>query len=195
MFACGTCRSNWKNLPKAVTKAKLKKNGECVFRRDGPLLCFKWREKKDVTMLSTIHKAVFVETGKTDREGNKIEKPEAVYYYCSRMGGVDFSDQLLNYFSFLRKSTKWSRKLLIHLLNLVILNAHILNKHYRSEKLTQDEYRGYFVKYLVSEGLKCYKIPLPSIISKKLGKHNTDDHNRTRLNEHHFISNIPGGEG
>ena len=36
-------------------------------------------------------------------------------------------------------------------------------------KLTQDEYRGYIVKYLVLEGLKCYKIPLPSIISKNLG--------------------------
>ena len=50
------------------------------------MLCFKWWEKKDVTMLSTIHEAVFVETGKSDREGNKIEKPKAVYYYCSRMG-------------------------------------------------------------------------------------------------------------
>ena len=51
------------------------------------MLCFKWREKKDVTMLSTIHKAVFVETGKTDKEGKKIEKPKTVYYYCLRMGG------------------------------------------------------------------------------------------------------------
>ena len=163
--SCGTCRSIRKNLPKAVTKAKLKKNGECVFRRDGPLLCFKWQEKKDATVLTTILDAVFVETGKTDREGNKIEKPEAVFYYCSRMGEVDLSDQLLNYFSFLRKSTKWSRKLL-HLFNLVILNAHILNKHYGCRKLTQDEYRDYIVKYLLSEGLKHYKIPLPAIISK-----------------------------
>ena len=75
VFACGICRSNRKNLPKAVTKAKFKKNGECVFRRDGPLLCFKWREKKDVTMLSTIHEAVFVETGKLIGKGKKIEKP------------------------------------------------------------------------------------------------------------------------
>ena len=47
-------------------------------------------------MLSTIHEAIFVETGKGDRAGNKIEKPEAVCYYCSRMGGVDLSDQPLN---------------------------------------------------------------------------------------------------
>ena len=139
-YACGTGRKNRKNLPKAVTNAKLKRKDDCVFRRDGPLLCLKWREKKDVLMLSTIHEAIFVKTGKVGRDGNKIEKPEVVYYYCSRMGGVDLSDQLLNYFSFLRKSTKWSRKLLIHLINLVILNAYILNRHYGLQKLSQDEY-------------------------------------------------------
>ena len=53
---------------------------------------FKVEGKKDVLMLSTIHEAIFVETGKVGRDGNKIEKPEAVYYYCSRMGEVDLSD-------------------------------------------------------------------------------------------------------
>ena len=55
-------------------------------------------------------------------------------------GGVDLSDQLLNYYSFLGKSMKWSRKLLIHLFNLVILNAYILNRHYRCQKLNHDEF-------------------------------------------------------
>ena len=45
-FACGTCRSNRKNMPKSVTKAKLKKKGQCVFRRNGPLLCMKWKKKR-----------------------------------------------------------------------------------------------------------------------------------------------------
>ena len=40
------------------------------------------------------------------------------------------------------------------MLNLVMLNVYILNKHYRSEKLTQDEYRDKIVKYLLAEGLK-----------------------------------------
>ena len=66
----------------------------------------------DVTI---IHEAIFVETGRQDREGNKVEMPESVYYYCGHMRGVDLSDQLLNDYSFLRKSMKWSRKLLIHL--------------------------------------------------------------------------------
>ena len=166
-----------------------------MFRRDGPLLCLKWREKKDALMLSTIHEAIFVETGKVGRDGNKIEKPETVYYYCSRMGGVDLSDQLLNYFSFLRKSTKWSQKLLIHLINLVILNAYILNRHYGLQKMSQDEYRDYLVKYLVHEGLQCFNIPLPPILSKKIGRNHTSEHDIKRLDERHFITNIPAGEG
>ena len=55
-YACGTCHSNRKNMSKAVINAKLKK-GEAVFRRAGPLLCFKWNEKRDVRMLSTTHEA------------------------------------------------------------------------------------------------------------------------------------------
>ena len=197
-LCCGTVRGLRKNLPKAVTKAKLKDKGECVFRRNGPLLCFAWKEKKkakkNVLMLTTIHEAVLVETGKMDMLGNKVEKPEAVYYYCGRMGGVDLSDQLLNYYSFLRKSTKWSRKLLIHMLNLLILNAYILNKHYGCEKLTHDEYRDRIVKYLLEEGLKNYKIPLPPVMSKRIGKYHGPGHDKACLCERHFPSCIPKGE-
>ena len=127
-------------------------------------------------MLTTIHEAVMVETGKYDALGEKIETPEAVYCYYGRMGEVDFSDQLLHYFSFLRKSTKWSRKLLIHMFNLVILNAYILNKHYGCEKLTPDEYRDKIVKYLLTEGLKNYNIPLPPVISRRIRKYHKDEH-------------------
>ena len=45
-FACGTMKGGRKNLPKAVIKVRLKKKGDCTFRRNGPLLCLKWREKK-----------------------------------------------------------------------------------------------------------------------------------------------------
>ena len=45
-FACGIVLGGRKNLPKAVTKVKLKKIGNCMFRRNGPLLCLKWREKR-----------------------------------------------------------------------------------------------------------------------------------------------------
>ena len=190
-FACGTVRGK----KKAVTEVKLKKKGDYMFRRNGPLLCLRWREKKDITMLTTIREAVMVEMGKQDILGEKIEKPEAVYYYCGRMGEVDLSDQLLHYFSFLRKSTKWSRKLLIHMFNLVILNAYILNKHYGCEKLTHDEYRDKIVKYLLAEGLKTYNIPLPPVICRRIGKYHKDEHDSKRWCEMAFSYSHPQGGG
>ena len=147
--------------------------------------------KKDVTMLTTIHEAVMVEMGKRDLLGEKIEKPEAVYYYCGRMGGVDLSDQLLQYFSFIKKSTKWSRKLLIPKFNLVILNVYALNKHYGCEKLTHNEYRDKIVKYLLTEVLKNYNNPLPPVISRRIGKYHKDEHGSKRLGERHFPTRIP----
>ena len=54
-------------------------------------------------------------------------------------------------------------------INLVIVNVYILNKHYGRQKLSHDEFRDYLVKFLLDEGLKSYKIPLPPVISSKLG--------------------------
>ena len=108
---------------------------------------------------------------------------------------MDLSDQLLNYYSFLRKSSKWSRKLLIHLFNLLLLNAYILNKHFGCQKLTHDEYRDKIVKYLLDEGLKCYKIPLPPVLSRRIARTNTEEEEKKHLTERHFITNIPAGEG
>ena len=51
------------------------------------------------------------------------------------------------------------------------------------------------MKYLLCEGLKCYKIPLPPVLSKKIGRNHTSKYDMRRLNEHHFITNIPSGEG
>ena len=144
-------------------------------------------------MLTTIHEAVMVETGKQDILGEKIEKPVAVYYYCGRMWGVDLSDQLLHYFFLLTKSTKWSRKLLVHMFSLVILNVYILNKHYGREKLMHDEYRDKIVKYLLAEELKNYNIPLPVMICRRIGKYHNDKHDSIRLCEWHSPTHIPKG--
>ena len=180
-----------KNLPKTVKKVKLKNKGDCVFKKNGLLLCLKWRD----TMLTTIHEAVMIEMGKCDALGEKIEKPEAVHYYCGRMGGVDLSDQLLYYFYFRRKGMKWSRKLLIHMFNLVILNAYILNKHYGCEKITHDEHIDKIVKYLLAEELKNYNIPLPSVIIRRIRKYHKDEHNSKLLCEWHSPTLIPKVKG
>ena len=86
-FATGTVQSNRKNMPKAVVRANLKK-GESCFRRNGELLCIKWCDKRQVTVLTTIDDAVEI-CWKHNRQGNAAVKPKALVEYTSNMRGCD----------------------------------------------------------------------------------------------------------
>ena len=150
-YACGTTRANRQGMPAAFQErrpvAQRLQPGECQWRRQGELLALKWREKKEgkkeVHMLSTIHSAEYTYFGKKDRRtGEPIFKPKAVVHYTRKMGGVDRSDQLMTYYHFLRKSSKWWRKLWVHMLNMVVMNAYILYTKFGSGKImSHNDYR------------------------------------------------------
>ena len=70
-----------------------------------------WKDKRLVRMISTIHDATVVSTGRKDRKTNmEMKKPYAVIQYNKFMKGVDRADQYLSYYSVLRKCVKWSEK-------------------------------------------------------------------------------------
>ena len=104
-------------------------------------------------MLTTKHVAEEHYSGKIlYQTGEPIYKPCTVVDYCHEMGGVDLTDQLLEYYHFLRCSCKWWRKLWVHLFNMVILNAFLLKKNFGLQKnLTQPEFR-----YLLAAALLDY---------------------------------------
>ena len=131
--ACGTVRKNQKSLPSAVTQAKLTK-GETVFHCKNNLLAWKWMDKREVYILSGLHKAINVISKKTNYKGQKVTNPQPVFLYNRYMSGVDLTDQFLQYYSFPCKSVKWSKKFFVHCLNMVILNANILHKKYSDSK-------------------------------------------------------------
>jgi hypothetical protein len=155
-LCCGTVRSNRKGLPKSVTSAKLKK-GECCFRRkftpDGeplPILALKWCDKRPVYMLSSLHAATEVWSGKKQYlTGNPVYKPKCVVDYTARMGGVDTGDMMMNNYHFLRKSVKWWQKLFVHIVNMLLMNAYLLNKKYGSKQMSHIEFREYIAQHLV----------------------------------------------
>ena len=75
-------------------------------------------------MISTIHDATIVKTGRKDRKTNlEIKKPYAVAQYNKFMKGIDRADQYLSYYSVLRKTVKWSKKVVLYLLNCALFNA------------------------------------------------------------------------
>ena len=99
--------------------------------------------------------------------------------YNKKMNSVDHSDHMLSYYETL-KSVKWYRKLMLHLINMVVLNAFILNKRYGTVKMSHSSYREYLASYLITTSLEkatCIRKKLPTPI----------DNTEARLNGEHFI--------
>jgi len=53
-YCVGTLHLSRKDVPQRVKEKKLKK-GELVAKHSGPVSVLKWKDKKDVTMISTYH--------------------------------------------------------------------------------------------------------------------------------------------
>jgi len=85
--------------------------------------------------ISTIHDATVVSTGRKDRKTNmEIKKPYAVVQYNKFMKGVDRADQYLSYYSVLRKTVKWSKKVVLYLLNCALFNAFCVYRTLNTNK-------------------------------------------------------------
>jgi len=75
-------------------------------------------------MISTIHETTIVNTGWKDKKTNmEIKKPYAVAQYNKFMKGADRADKHLSFYSVLRKTVKWSKKVVLYLLNCVLSNV------------------------------------------------------------------------
>ena len=95
-----------------------------------------------VRMISTIHEATIVNTGRKDRKTNMaIKKLYAVLHYNKFMKGVDRADQYLSYYSFLGKSVKWSKKVVLYLLNCTLFNAFCVYRTLTNKKSKVQELR------------------------------------------------------
>ena len=132
--AVGTCMPNRKGLPKIFSGQKLTK-GTVISCRQGPVLAIKWCDKREVLMLSTKHIPTMTSVSvKAPGGHHKKLKPTVVQDYNAYMQGVDNSDQMLKYYSFNRKTMKWWKKLFMHLLGLVIVNASKLYNFVAEER-------------------------------------------------------------
>jgi len=64
-----------------------------------------------VRMISAMHDATVVNTGRKDRKTNmEIKKPYAVVQYNKFIKDIDKADQYLSYYSVLKETVKWSKK-------------------------------------------------------------------------------------
>ncbi|KAJ8934918.1 hypothetical protein NQ314_013108 [Rhamnusium bicolor] len=121
----GTVRKNRKGLDNSTLEAKLQKGEICSVQQQY-MTFMKWRDQRDVLMISTCFGDGSVETGK-DRRGNTKTKPKIIVEYNKGKQGVDISDQLSSYYTSLRKSLVWYKKIAIGILcSTTVVNSHIL---------------------------------------------------------------------
>ena len=75
-------------------------------------------------MISTIHDATIVNRRRKDRKTNmEIKKPYVVGQFNKFIKGVDRANQYLGFYSLLRKTVKWSKKVVLYLLNCALFNT------------------------------------------------------------------------
>lgn len=178
---CGTVRSN--RVPHVVKNKNLAR-GESAAYRNEHLLLHKFRDKKDVYVLSNLHDESTVRKRCRGRTETYIEKPVSVNDYNQHMGGVDKVDQLIQPYDATRRSMKWYRKLAVHLIQVAMLNACILQQK-NGGQLNFLKFQTEVLASLIFSGEKDPDIPKMEHV--------------VRLTERHFLMLTPetdkGGRG
>ncbi|KAJ8935655.1 hypothetical protein NQ314_012704 [Rhamnusium bicolor] len=182
--ACGTVKSNRKNIPKITEKLS---GGEFTYRCREKLLAIRYKDKREVNMLLSSHQPDVNSVGRNRKTGHQILKPSCIVDYNSYMGAVDQSDMLLSSIECVRKSKKWYKKVYFHLLDMAILNS------YQCFKTTTTSYVSieHFHLQLVKEIIGKYHTPLSRTGG---GRPIAEDNNELRLTERHFASYVPATE-
>ena len=159
--SCGTVRVDRRGIPVTFKKATPNK-GDITTYQDGNILGLKWKDKRYVSVLSTIHDSSMVSKQRRTRQVaggvEVVQKPAVIEDYNMYMGGVDKSDQLVTYYGFRRCSKKWWKRVFFHLIELAMVNAYILYCYNtpKREQLTHLRFR-----LAVASSLLCDAQPIP----------------------------------
>jgi hypothetical protein len=154
---CGTINVNRKGLPKDLGKTTLKKGESKGFKCQHGTKVMKWKDKRVVTMISTEvhHDSKLINTGKRNRKNEAIMKPRCVLDYNSVKKGVDYSDQMSSYYTTLRKSLKWYKKVALELLT----GTTLVNSWVVYEKLTNTKMPMLKFRELIARSLMGVDVP------------------------------------
>ena len=147
----GTMMKNRVDLPDTVRASSFRlRDDEVRAFRAGSLLTVAWRaatKKKPLIMLSSscANETVTVRSRRTTQR-----KPVVVDRYNHCMNGVDRADQYTAYYSFIRRSVKWWRKVFFWLMEVAVVNSYILYKCSTVRPLSHREYRSSVVRSLAT---------------------------------------------
>lgn len=126
-YCTGTLRADRKHNPAAVKSANLNK-GATIANYAESIMVAKWRDKRTVLYLSSQFDNEMVQT--TNKRKVQKVMPKPILYYNVNMKGVDRMDQMLSYYPCERKTLRWPKKIFLHMLQMILVNAFYLYNAY-----------------------------------------------------------------
>jgi hypothetical protein len=128
-LACGTIRSNRKEMPLNLMKESAIARGDYDYRFSTfGIGVFKWRDNKTVHFASNYHGNEITSVLRTMKDGSKltIKCPSVVKDYNNFMGGVDLADRYRLLYNVDRKSNKLWLRIFWGLLDITFVNAYVI---------------------------------------------------------------------
>lgn len=187
IYACGTVRPNRSGMP---TMRQNLNRGQVVAKSRPPLMALKWKDKKDIYMLTTIHKNIMAPSLKEDRRtGLPVMKPMAVLDYSKNMGSVDTADMMLSSLQCIRKSVKWHKKIFFHIIDMYLLNSFYSYRHVTSKRnLSFADFQLCMIRQLIEKynAQQLLNRPSSTIISC-----NTNNKNPLRILPGNAVNHLP----
>ena len=162
LYCIATTRTNRKKWPAALKDIKarnktMKRGDHTSEVVGGNVQCIVWKDNRCVPFLNTIDEPGSSTTVlRKEKSGRRCEVPcpVPVKLYNQFMGGVDLTDSRRKLYSCSRKSRRWWMRLFYFLVDVSVINAHILTR----------------------ESPQCCKMPLKEFIME-LAKHLMSMHN------------------
>ncbi|CAH2100745.1 unnamed protein product [Euphydryas editha] len=123
----------------------------------------KWRDKRDVAVISTCHDASMqISSGY-----HPISKSKAVLFYNDRKKGIDLSDQLSSYYDPKRKSLVWCKKIALDVLIYKKKNFQMPEKQKRLEERKKNKEKKEAERNIARQDLKEKQIKRKTKVERK----------------------------
>lgn len=112
-------------------------------------MVLKWKDRRDVLMLSTKHDNSMT---RFNRRRTIIEKPRVVADYNKGKGYIDLTDQMGSCHTRLRKSIKWYKKLIFDIIcNTTMVNALSIYTSVTGQKIALVDFREAVIEGLLQK--------------------------------------------
>ena len=165
----GTVRVNRRGVPQAVSQLKTilqhrttpRGKGYYIRERSSSIVYTCWNDNQVVCCLSTTHPGHSCGTVRrkcknistSSFEVQDVPIPLMIAQYNCYMGGVDKSDQLLQYHSSSRRATRYWKTLFYHMLDVAVTNAFVIYNWGRMEReekaITENRFRDALILQII----------------------------------------------